>query len=74
MLLEERISSSTCGLSPLTDCKHRSHAISFPLMCPRMLREDQRRYRLDGALLFQQGGFQLAAIGTQNALKDTFFP
>lgn len=39
-----------------------------PLMC-RGPAGRSKPYRLDGALLLQQGGFQLAAVGTQNALK-----
>lgn len=30
-------------------------------------------YRPDSVLLFQQGGFQLTAVGTQNTLTKTFF-
>lgn len=32
-------------------------------------RRPQPLYRPDGALLFQQGSFQLTAVGTQNTLK-----
>lgn len=66
------MSSSTCGFSSPSDWKHK-HNGSLPVpLEAKAASGAQPLYRPDGALLFQQGGFQLTAVGTQNALKKRF--